>query len=302
MRRIAALVPPVVAVALVACGCGSSSASETGGRVRVVAAENFWGSIARQVGGAHATVDSVITNPAEDPHSYEPTTNDARTMATAQLAIVNGAAYDPWAPKLLAANPVPGRLTLTVGSLFGLKAGDNPHRWYDPAEVTAVAHAIAGDLEKLDPAHRAYFARQLQQFDTQGLSEYHRLIAQIRHRYAGVPVGASESIFALQAPSLGLNLITPASFMKAITEGTEVTAQDTIAVEHQLTGHAIKVWVYNSQNVTPEISRLNGLARSARIPIATVTETLSPATASFQQWQAAQLQRLQAALRQATGR
>jgi zinc/manganese transport system substrate-binding protein len=291
----------VIAAVLLLAGCGSQIAGRPG-TVRVVAAENFWGSVARQIGGAHAQVTSIIVNPAQDPHSYEPTTVDGRTMATAQLAIVNGVGYDPWAPKLLAANPVDGRVTLTVGSLFGLKDGDNPHRWYDPAEVLTVAHTIAADLGRLDPGHRAYFAARLTRFDSQGLTAYHALIAQIRSRYAGVPVGASESIFALLAPSLGLELITPPSFMKAISEGTEVTARDTIATQRQITDHQIKVWVYNSQNVTPQIQHLNALARAAHIPIATVTETLSPATDSFQQWQVAQLTRLAAALHQATGR
>src|SRR6201999_3269559 len=187
--------------ALLLTGCGSAETGGSGGRVRVVAAENFWGSIARQIGGARAQVTSVIVNPAQDPHDYEPTTVDGRTMAMAQLAVVNGVGYDPWAPKLLAANPVEGRITLTVGSLFGLQDGDNPHRWYDPAEVLVVARTIAADLTKLDPDHKAHFAAGLRRFDTQDLSTYHRLIAQIRARYADVPVGASESIFALQAPA-----------------------------------------------------------------------------------------------------
>ena len=165
-----------------------------------------------------------------------------------------------------------------------------------------MARTIASDLQRLDPPHKLYFAQRLTQLDADGLAGYHRLIAQIRHRYAGVPVGASESIFALQAPALGLDLITPPGFMKAISEGTEVTAQDTVTTERQLTTHRIRVWVYNSQNVTPEIERLNRDARAAHIPIVTVTETLSPASDSFQQWQVAQLTTLQAALHQATGR
>jgi zinc/manganese transport system substrate-binding protein len=301
-RRTAAPVALIAALALLASGCSDPSVGTIGGRVRVVAAENFWGSIARQLGGAHAQVQSIIVNPAQDPHSYEPTTGDARAMATAQLAIVNGVGYDQWAPKLLAANPVNGRITLSVGSHLGLTDGDNPHRWYDPTDVTDIARGITADLARLDPPHKAYFAQRLAEFDADGLAGYHRLIAQIRTRYVGVPVGASESIFALQAPSLGLKLITPYSFMKAISEGTEVTAQDTSATERQLTTHQVKVWVYNSQNVTPEIQRLNRDANAAHIPIATVTETLSPASDSFQQWQVAQLTRLRAALHQATGR
>jgi zinc/manganese transport system substrate-binding protein len=295
-------VAALLCAALLAGGCANGSVHTIGGRVRVVAAENFWGSIARQLGGAHASVVSIVVNPAQDPHSYEPTTADARAMATAQLAIVNGVGYDPWAPKLLAANPVDGRTTLTVGALLGLHDGDNPHRWYDPTDVTAVARAITAALERLDPTHKRYFVQRLARFDTSGLAGYHALIAQIHRRYAGVPVGASESIFALQAPALGLDLVTPPGFMRAISEGTELTAQDTVTAERQLTAHDVKVWIENTQNITPEIQRLNGLARAAGIPIATVTETLSPPDDSFQQWQVSQLQRLAAALQRATGR
>jgi zinc/manganese transport system substrate-binding protein len=300
--RAAASLGAVAALALLAVGCSDAKLTTIGGKVRVVAAENFWGSIARQLGGAHAQVQSLIVNPAQDPHAYEPTTADARSMATAQLALVNGVGYDPWAPKLLDANPVHGRLTLSVGSLLRLQEGDNPHRWYNPADVAQVARSITRDLQRLDPPHRLYFAQRLTQLDAHGLAGYDRLIAQIRARYRGVPVGASESIFAMQAPALDLDLITPPGFMKAVSEGTEVTAQDTITTERQLTDHQIKVWVDNSQNVTPEIQRLNQDAAAAGIPTVTVTETLSPASDSFEQWQVAQLTRLQAALHQATGR
>ncbi len=295
----------VLAASLTACGSGTSSGGagpSGGGGVRVVAAENFWGSIASQLAGGKASVQSIIVDPNQDPHSYEPTPADARAFATAQLAIVNGIGYDGWSTRVLAANPASGRTVLTVGDLFGLKEGDNPHRWYDPANVEAVANAISADLARLDPHDAATFSHRRQVFETQGLAAYHRLIAQIRARYAGVPVGASESIFALQAPALGLDLVTPPSFMKAISEGTDVSAADTATVERQISERKIKVWVYNSQNATPEIQRLNALARANHIPIATVTETLTPATASFQQWQVSQLEGLRRALAQATGR
>jgi zinc/manganese transport system substrate-binding protein len=267
-----------------------------------VAAENFWGSIASQLAGTKATVHSIIVNPAQDPHTYEPTAADARALATAKLAIVNGVGYDPWSGKLLAANPLPGRDVLTVGDLFGLHEGDNPHRWYDPADVEAVANAITADLVKLDAKDAPYFEHQRAAFETTDLHAYHALIAAIRARYAGVPVGASESIFALQTPSLGLKLVTTYSFMKATSEGTDPSAADIATIEQQLTTRGIKVWIYNSQNATPLIQRLNSLARAHGIPIATVTETLQPASASFEQWQVAQLQGIERALRQATGR
>ena len=300
MRLVRALlVAPLLALIVAGCG-GISSATTTG--VSVVAAENFWGSIARQIAGDKADVQSIITNPAQDPHSYEPTANDARAMAMSQLAIVNGVGYDPWAPKLLDANPDGARIVLTVGKLFGLHDGDNPHRWYDPAEVEAVANTIAADLEQLDPKHAGYYASQLENFKTSGLAQYHALIAQIKARFAGTAVGASESIFALQAPALGLKLITPASFMKAVSEGSEVSAQDTITAQRQIATHQVKVWLYNTQNATPEVQQLDALARQNNIPIATVTETLSPRKDSFEQWQVAQLEGIERALHEATGR
>jgi zinc/manganese transport system substrate-binding protein len=289
-------------------GCGSQSGAPAGvgsgggGRLQVVAAENFWGSIAAQLGGAHVQVRSIIVNPDTDPHSYEPTAQDARTMAGAQLAIVNGIGYDEWAPRLLAANPVGGRLVLSVGELLGLKAGDNPHQWYSPASVHAVIERILADYDRLAPADASYFAQQRARFETAGLARYEKLLAQIRARYAGVPVGYSESIFQPLGQALGLKLLTPYSFAKAIAEGTEVSAQDKQAVDRQAQERAIKVWVFNSQNVTPDVQRVNEIARASHIPIATVTETLSPASDSFQQWQVAELEGLRQALHEATGR
>jgi zinc/manganese transport system substrate-binding protein len=300
-RQLAVLVALALPGVLVA-GCAGATGATGSGGLRVVAAENFWGSIASQLAGSKATVQSIIVNPAQDPHTYQPTAADARTLAIAQLAIVNGVGYDPWAPKQLAASPAPGRIVLTVGDLFGLREGDNPHRWYNPADVEVVANTITADLKKLDPKDATYFDQQRSAFETQALAQYHQLISRIRSRYAGVPVGASESIFAMQAPALGLDLITPYSFMKAISEGTEVTAADTVTTQQQIARHQIKVWIYNSQNASPQIQRLNSMARSAKIPVATVTETLAPPTASFEQWQAAQLQGIEQALHQATGR
>jgi zinc/manganese transport system substrate-binding protein len=302
MRR---LLPLALLLPILATGCGggvNSTAAAAGSGVRVVAAENFWGSIASQLAGARGSVSSIIVDPAQDPHDYQPTASDARTLATAQLAIVNGVGYDPWASQLLAANPGAGRIVLNVGKYFGLVAGKNPHRWYDPAEVEAIAHRITAALKQLDPSHASYYTGEAASFENHGLAHYHALIETIRRRYAGVPVGASESIFVLQAPALGLRLITPVGFMKAISEGTDVSAQDTITAQRQISTRQIKTWIYNSQNARPQIQRLNALARAQGIPVTTVTETLTPASDSFEQWQSAQLERIAAALHQATGR
>jgi zinc/manganese transport system substrate-binding protein len=267
-----------------------------GAPIQVVSAENVWGSLAAQLGGDRVHVTSVITKPATDPHDYEPTAVDARTFAGAQMAIVNGAGYDPWASKLIAANPVHGRVVLTVGDLVGVHAGANPHRWYSPANVEQVIAAIVRDYAKLDPKDATYFARRKTQLETKGLAEYEHLIATIKRRFGGTPVGASESIFAPLAQALGLRLATPPSFLKAISEGAEPTAADKTTIDRQIAKRQIKVWVFNSQNSTPDVARLTDAARKRGIPVTTITETLTPATATFQQWQVRQLKALVLAL------
>ncbi len=290
----------LLAVLLAGCGGGSgSSGASSTGKLNVVAAEDFWGSIAEQLGGDRVEVRNIITNPAADPHAYEPTSEDARTMAGAQLAIVNGIGYDQWATKLLAADPSSGRTVLTVGDLLGLKDGDNPHQWYSPTSVQKVIEQITADYKKADPGHGAYFDRRRTAFETKGLAEYHGLISQIKSRYSGTPVGASESIFEPLAPALGLKLLTPSGFLDAISEGTEPTPADKTTTDEQIAANRIRVWVYNDQNATPDVQRLNDAAKAAGIPVATVTETLTPEGASFQAWMSRQLEGLRAALAKA---
>ncbi len=155
---------------------------------------------------------------------------------------------------------------------------------------------------RLDPRDAAYFRARERALTIHGLSEYQRLITQIRARYAGVPVGYSESIFQPLGQALGLRLATPYSFAKAVAEGTEITAGDRELVNAQVRARLIDVWVFNSQNVTPDVQQVNQLARANHIPIVTVTETLSPPHDNFQQWQVSQLRALERALHRATGR
>jgi zinc/manganese transport system substrate-binding protein len=301
MRLATAAALAIVGVlALVAGACASgrspSSTASSNGKLRVVAAENFWGSIAAQLGGEKVTVTSIISNPDTDPHDYEPTAKDGRTVASARYAIVNGVGYDPWADKLLAANPVSGRAELNVGDLVGVKPGGNPHRWYSPPDVQKVIDQITADYKRLSPNDATFFDQQKATFTSSGLAHYNGLIADIRAKYSGVPVGASESVVTPMADALGLNLLTPESFLDAVSEGGEPTAADKATIENQIKGHQIKVYVFNSQNSTPDVQSQVNLAKSQGIPVVPVTETLTPASASFQDWQVGQLQLLQAAL------
>jgi zinc/manganese transport system substrate-binding protein len=299
----------LAAVALAGCSttpaatgaAATSSASGSSKVITVVAAENFWGSLAEQLGGPHVKVTSIISNPDADPHDYEPTASDGREVAAAQMVIINGAGYDAWATKLADSNPSASRTTLTVGDLVGAKDGDNPHRWYNPANVKQVMAQITADYQKADPADTAYFAAQHNTVLNTNLKQYFSLISQIKASYAGTPVGASESIFAMLSPALGLNLLTPPAFLRAISEGTDPSAADKATIDQQIKAKQIKVYVYNSQNATPDVQTQINAAKAQGIPVTTITETLSPAGASFQQWQVAQLTALKQALAKATG-
>jgi zinc/manganese transport system substrate-binding protein len=289
-------------LAVPACATKPRSAGAAGASVvRVVAAENFWGSLAQQLGGTHATVTSIIDNPDADPHDYEPTAADGRAMAGAQLAIVNGIGYDAWATKLVDANPSASRTVLTVGDVVGVKEGGNPHRWYNPDDVRAMVDQITAAYKKADPADAAYFDAQHNTVLSSNLKPYFDLIGQIKGSYSGTPVGASESIVAMLAPALGLHLLTPESFLNAISEGNDPTAGDKATVDAQIKNKQIKVYVYNSQNTTPDVQAQVNQAKAAGIPVTTITETPVPAGTSFQDWQVAQLTALKQALAQATG-
>ena len=285
-----------LAVVLAACGVGTSHVDFGTGKIQVVAAENFWGSIASQVGGSHVQVTSIIVNPNTDPHAYEPTPSDARLIAQAQYVIVNGAGYDAWAPKLLDANPASGRTVLTVGDLFGKKEGDNPHMWYSPSYVDQVVDRMGSDLAKIDSADASAITQQAAQYKSTGLKDYHDTVSAIKAKYSGTRVGATESIAAYLADGIGLNLVTPSSYLKAISEGTDPSAGDKAEVQNEIASRSIKVFIFNSQNSTPDIQGLVDKATAQGIPVVKITETLAPATATFQDWQTAQLKDLLHAL------
>jgi zinc/manganese transport system substrate-binding protein len=278
---------------------GTKAATDTG-VVRVVAAENFWGSLATQLGGTHADVHAIITSPDADPHDYEPTSADAVAFHQTQLAIINGVGYDGWASKLVAANPSSARTVLNVGDLVGVAPGGNPHRWYDPDNVRTVIDQITADYKKIDPADAPYFQSQHDTVIGTNLKQYFDLTNQVKTDFAGTPVGASESIFAPLATATGLKLLTPESFLDAISEGGEPTAADKVTIDNQIKDKLIKVYVYNRQNATPDVQAQVTAAKAAGIPVTTITETLTPAGATFQDWQDAQLTALIAVLKTAT--
>ena len=291
-------------VVVLACGACSAGrvhvASADGGRISVVAAESFWGSIAEQLGGDRVQVTSLVHGPGRDPHDYEATPRDARRMAAAQYVIVNGVGYDPWADDVLDANPADRRTLLDVGALLGLGDGANPHRWYFPSDVARVIVQISADFQSIDPAHRSYFEDRRAQFESAVLARYHSLLAQIKDQFAGTPVGASETVVDGISLATGLDLRTPDGFREAISEGTEPSAADRATVDRQLRDRQVRVFVYNEQNATPDVASLVNAATAAGVPVVALTES-PPEDVAFQEWQVQQLQDLFDALTRARG-
>jgi zinc/manganese transport system substrate-binding protein len=275
-----------------ACGGGPTASA---GSLNVVAGENFWGSIAAQLGGSKVNVQSVVTDPNADPHEYESNTNDARAFAQADLVILNGAGYDDWGKKLLDANSSSHRQVLNVADLLGKKAGDNPHFWYDPGYVVKVADAITAKYKAIDTADASFFDQQRTAFTT-ALGPYNARIAEIKQKFNGVKVGSTESIFVYMAAALGLNLISPPEFMQAVSEGNDPPASAVVEFQNQVSGKEIKVLVYNVQTATAVTTNVKHLAQAGDIPVVGVSETLQPETVTFQDWQLAQLISLENAL------
>lgn len=286
----------LVACLAAACGNPAPPASGSGqGGIGVVAGEDQWGSIASQLGGSMVHVESVVSDPNADPHEYESNTNDARAFATARLVVLNGAGYDDWGTHLLEANPSSDRRVLTVAQLLGRKAGDNPHFWYQPDYVARVADGITAEYRAIDPGGASYFDQRRAAF-TGALEPYHQRLAEIKARFAGVPVGATESVFVYLASYLGLQLISPPGFMQAVSEGNDPPASDVAQFQDQLASRAIRVLVYNVQTDTAVTTNLKLQAARSSIPVVGFSETLQPEMATFEEWQVRQLGALENAL------
>ncbi|KVF77912.1 metal ABC transporter solute-binding protein, Zn/Mn family [Burkholderia vietnamiensis] len=265
--------------------------------VNVVAAENFYGDVASQIGGRHVAVTSILSNPDQDPHLFEASPKTARALQHAQIVIYNGANYDPWMAKLLGASTQARRATIVVADLVGKKAGDNPHLWYAPATMPAAARALAAELGRADPAHKADYDANLQKF-VASLQPIDAKVAALRAQYHGVPVTATEPVFGYMSDAIGLDMRNQ-RFQLATMNDTEASAQDVAAFENDLRKRQVRVLIYNSQAEAPMTKRLLKLARDGGVPTVSVTET-QPAGKTFQQWMAGQLDALAAAL--ATGK
>jgi zinc/manganese transport system substrate-binding protein len=281
------------ALALAASPAAQISGANAAGAVKLVAAENFYGNIAHEIGGLEVEVVSILNNPDQDPHLFETSPAVARQLAAAQIVIYNGADYDPWIAKLLKAAPKADRMVIVAADLVHAKAGDNPHLWYDPATMPKVAQALADALSKADPDHAADYAARLKT-TLASLARVQARVKALRAKWAGQPVTATEPVFGPMATALGLQMRNQ-RFQIAMMNNTEPSARDFAAFEDDLKHHKVKALIYNKQVSGKLTERLIAIAERAKVPVVAVTET-QPADISFANWMLSQLAALDKAL------
>jgi len=283
----------VLAVALLVSACGSSTGA--GGKLDVVAAENVYGDIAAQIGGPHVAVTSLLTSPTADPHLFEPGTSSDLALADAKVVLQNGLGYDAFMTRLEDAAPSKSRLVVTVADVLGVHGNDaNPHLWYDVPQLDRIATAITAALAKADPSHAGAYRVGLRRFK-HTLGPLRREVATIRTRFPGAPVAYTERVPGYLVSAAGLRNLAPDSFTRPLEEGVEPSASAVAAMSELVAQRRIRVFLYNSQAVSPLTARLRSAAQEAGIPVVPVTETLPPHL-TFQQWQLEQARALAAAL------
>jgi zinc/manganese transport system substrate-binding protein len=292
-RNLAAL---TVLGALLGSACGGASAgTDSSGRLRVVAAENVYGDIVRQLGGSHVSVSSILTDPRADPHLFEPGTVAAGLVAQAGLVIENGLGYDAFIDRLVKAAPNADRRVVTISNALGITdPAANPHIWYDVPRLPQVAKAIADGLAAADANNRSFYEARLSAFD-RSLKPLEDAVAALKSRFAGTPVAYTEPVPGYLLQATGLDVRTPEEFARSIEEGNEPTPQAVAAMEALFTQRLVRVLLYNSQATSPITERIRTLATQNGIPVVPVTETLPPRM-TFQHWQLRQVQALTKAL------
>jgi zinc/manganese transport system substrate-binding protein len=288
MRRVA-ISAFVLAAALGAATFGAGAAD----KLQIVAAENMYGDVARQIGGDYVDVISVIENPDQDPHLFEASPSVVRALAAARIVVFNGIDYDHWMEELLEAQPGADRKEIIVADLVGAKEGDNPHLWYHPAAIPALADTLAKELAAADPANAAAYAERKDTF-LAGWKPVQGRIDTIRTKAAGAPVTASEPVFGLMAEALGLDMRNE-RFQMSVMNDTEPSARDIAAMEDDLRTGKVKAFIYNGQVADPLTDRLLGIAKESGVAVVGVTETL-PAGKTVQQWMLEQIDELGRAL------
>jgi zinc/manganese transport system substrate-binding protein len=286
----------VLASACAPAGAPSAPAGALSGEgIPVLGTENFYADLLAQIGGTRVTVSSILNDPSADPHEYEANPRTAKLVADAKLVILNGLGYDDFMDKLLGASTKPDRVVLNVQGILKKADDDNAHVWYDPATMPKVADAATAALSKLDPQNASYFAAQNAKYRA-ALKPIDDKIGSLKAKYSGAPVAFTEPVAEYQADAIGLTVLTPVGFMKAIEQAVDPAPADVAAERDLLTGRKVKVLLYNSQVTSPLTKDIHDLAVTSGVPVLGVAETIPPQFKTYREWMLAQLAELETAL------
>ena len=288
-----------IGVAVLASGCSSSFAlgsSGAGGKIVAVGAENEYADVIQQVGGKYVQVSAIMSNPNTDPHTFEASASVGRLVNAAQLVVQNGLGYDTFMNTIENAVPDSSRRVIVVQKLLGRPdSTPNPHLWYQPGTMPAVANAVAADLAALQPAHAAYFTANAAAFAA-SLAAWTKAIAAFKARYPGTPVATTEPVADYLLQAAGADNLTPWAFQADIMNGTDPSAQDVATQRSLFTQHKVTVFLYNQQVTDSLTESFITLAQANGIPVVGVYETMPEPGYHYQSWMLAEVQALQRAV------
>ena len=294
MRMIISTTMAIVAV-LALAGC-SSAVAASDGRIIAVGAENQYTSVISQIGGRYVDATSVMSNPNTDPHTFEASAQVAATISSAALVVQNGFGYDSFMTKIESASPSSGRTVITAQKVLGIPdSAPNPHLWYSPRTMPAVARSVAAALSAKEPSHRAYFAANLAKFDA-SLKTWTDAIAAFKAAHPSVPVATTEPVADYLLEAVGTRNLTPWALQAAIMNDTDPAPQDVAIQNGLLTGGRVKVFLYNQQVTDSITATYLKLARANHIPIVGVYETMPTDGYTYQSWMEAELSALDRAV------
>jgi zinc/manganese transport system substrate-binding protein len=295
-RQIGRLSGLLMAAAVAVAGCGSAAASAGKGQIVAVGAENEYANVISQIGGRYVSVTAVESNPNVDPHTFEASPTVARTVAGAQLVVQNGVGYDSFMNKVESASPSSSRKVITVQSLLGLPDSTaNPHLWYMPRTMPAVAHALVKDLSAIDPSHAGYFAANARRFDA-SLQPWYRALRQFAARYPHTPVATTEPVGDYMLQAAGTVNLTPFQFQADIMNGVDPAPQDVTLQNGLFSGHRVKAFLYNQQVTDSLTESFLAKAKQYGIPVVGVYETMPTPGYNYQSWMLAEVNALERAV------
>jgi zinc/manganese transport system substrate-binding protein len=304
--RVLAVALPLAAAALLASACSSSSPSGAAGggsaaaasvtKITATGAENEYADVISQVGGKYVQASSIMSNPNTDPHTFEASPAVGREISAAKLIVQNGVGYDGWATTIENADPSSSREVINVQQLLGLPdSTPNPHLWYKPSTMPAVANAIAADLGQTDPAHAAYYKANAASFIA-SLTAWNNAIAAFKSAHPNTPVATTEPVADYMLQAAGTDNLTPFTFQADIMNGTDPSPQDTALQTSLFTQHKVKVFLYNQQVTDSLTESFIKLANENGIPVVGVYETMPTPGFDYQSWMLAEVNALSKAV------